>query len=483
MHLTSSAILAAIWPDSLRQWIIVLNVVALVGIAAYLAYSAFSKRERTREKPAPNEQRFLADDELEGRRLERVLGWALLFVSAFAVVLLVYMLREPTRQGEAETYFEEGAVERGRTLYANASSEYYDSVLSLQCANCHGAEGGGGAASAVVDPDGPDGPEPPEPVTWRAPALNTVLLRFSEEEVERILTYGRPGTPMQAFGVAGGGAENEQTISDVVEFLKSIQLSPDEAREQARLELEGDPSAEEGSALRAGARGAAEVQLANAQETLDTAVTDLDEARAALAEALGLPAETPDGELDRACGQLESQVSGAGEVTEEQKTSGEACRAYQQAAVAAADAQEAFDWAQQWAALRADVSDGQLLFELYCARCHTQGWSTFDPTKPGSTDRLGLPGGGGGAGGGIGFNLRDGAQVRRFGDGDLGFQSQVEFITNGSEENQPYGRGGIGSGRMPGFGRMLSEEMIEEIVRYEREELDATTYDVDGGTE
>ncbi|GIU90844.1 MAG: hypothetical protein KatS3mg010_1943 [Acidimicrobiia bacterium] len=482
MHLTSSAPLAAIWPDSLRQWIIVLNVVALVGIAAYLVYSAFSRRERAQEKPAPNEQKFLADEELEGRRLERVLGWALLFVSAFAVVLLVYMLREPTRQGEAEAYFADGAVERGRTLYANASSEYYNSVLSLQCANCHGAEGGGGAASAVVDPDGPGG-APPEPVTWRAPALNTVLLRFSEEEVKQILTYGRPGTPMQAFGVAGGGAENEQTIDDLVAYLRSIQLSPDEAREQARLELEGDPSAQEGTALRAGARGAAEVQLANARETLDTAVADLDEARAALTEALGLPAGTPDGELDRACAQLESEVSGADEVTEEQKTGGEACRAYQRAAAAAADAQAAFDWAQRWAALRADVSDGQLLFELHCARCHTQGWSTFDPTKPGGTDRLGLPGGGGGAGGGIGFNLRDGAQVapvrrrrsRRAGPGGVHRERlrREPAVRPRRHRLRPHAR----------LRSMLTDEMIEQIVRYEREELDATTYDVDGGTE
>ena len=31
---------------------------------------------------------------------------------------------------------------------------------------------------------------------------------------------------------------------------------------------------------------------------------------------------------------------------------------------------------------RANVSDGQLLFELNCARCHTEGWSTFDSADP-----------------------------------------------------------------------------------------------------
>ena len=77
-----------------------------------------------------------------------------------------------------------------------------------------------------------------------------------------------------------------------------------------------------------------------------------------------------------------------------------------------------------------DVTDGQFLFELYCARCHTQGWSIFDPTVPDGTDVLGLAGGGGGSGGGSAFNLRDGATERRFGTGDAGCSlHQVEFVT------------------------------------------------------
>ena len=53
-------------------------------------------------------------------------------------------------------------------------------------------------------------------VTWQAPPLNTVLERFEEDpacsqpvddqpdgtvcNVTNIITYGRPGTPMQALG-------------------------------------------------------------------------------------------------------------------------------------------------------------------------------------------------------------------------------------------------------------------------------------------
>ena len=63
-------------------------------------------------------------------------------------------------------------------------------------------------------------------VTWRAPALNTVLQRFSPQEVHDIVTYGRPGTPMQPWGVLGGGPKNDQSINDLVAYIKSIQLPP-----------------------------------------------------------------------------------------------------------------------------------------------------------------------------------------------------------------------------------------------------------------
>ena len=209
---------------------------------------------RAPDKTPANETRFLSDDDLEGRRLERVLGWSLMFVTLFAVVMLVYMVREPTRQDHSIAYFKNGSVDRGRTLFANPSSEFYNSVLSLQCANCHGSEGGGGSTTAVIDPDGPEGPQPPESFIWKAPALNTELLRFSPEEVEQIITYGRPGTPMQAFGVLGGGAENTQTIEDLVAYIQSIQLSPEKAQEQAAADLEAAQRATAGAAGRRGSR-------------------------------------------------------------------------------------------------------------------------------------------------------------------------------------------------------------------------------------
>ena len=141
------------------------------------------------------------------------------------------------------------------------------------------------------------------------------------------------------------------------------------------------------------------------------------------------------------------------------------------------------------------MTDGQLLFELNSARCHTKGWSVFDPTippgnpdQPNSVDILGLSGGGGGNGGGIGFNLRDGGVIRRFGTDEAGgFAQQLDFVSNGSAPFKPYGNLGLGSGKMPGFaqtkttaapflGAMLTPDQVKQIVYYERYCMDSTTY-------
>ena len=138
-------------------------------------------------------------------------------------------------------------------------------------------------------------------------------------------------------------------------------------------------------------------------------------------------------------------------------------------------------WTRDWQKRRKNVSDGQLLFELNCARCHTAGWSIFDPTvpadQPGGADILGLPAGGGGLGGGTAFNLRDGQEIRRFGpDAAGGFDAQMQFVSDGSMRFKAYGNGGIGTGRMPGFSKMLTKQYIEEIVSYERYCLDTSTF-------
>lgn len=351
---------------TLTQTIVALNIVAGVFLLGVLVAAV---RERRRQPVvAPNKIVYHHDDVLEGARLERVGAWALGMSAVLALSLPLYWLIEPTRQDEMSEQFVETSVEQGAELFQSTTS---GSEVALGCADCHGAEGGGGFASTVVSisrdevetaegaveaadrvcavsPEGED--EFICQVNWRAPPLNDVFLRFSREEVGQIVVYGRPGTPMPAWGLEGGGAKNDQSIGNILDFLESIQIDSDEARQQS-----------------------------------------------------------------------------------------------------------------------ADVTDGRILFQEHCARCHTKHWSyidTFAVTREDGEvvpneafNLLGVPGGGA-----FGPNLTGDVTLRQFPD----IEDHIQFVIQGSDFQAPYGTRGIGSGRMPGFGAVLTDEQIRAIVEYER---------------
>lgn len=85
-----------------------------------------------------------------------------------------------------------------------------------------------------------------------------------------------------------------------------------------------------------------------------------------------------------------------------------------------------------------------------CARCHTQGWSYGQPGQPGQ--------------GSFGWNLTGGSTNARFPDE----ADMIEFISAGSVDGERYGQQAQGSGRMPAFGSMLTDDQLEAIVEYVR---------------
>ena len=100
---------------------------------------------------------------------------------------------------------------------------------------------------------------------------------------------------------------------------------------------------------------------------------------------------------------------------------------------------------------------GEALFNLElasgaysCARCHTLGWSYGQPGVSGQ--------------GAFGWNLTGGSVNSHFADDD----QLVSFLKSGSEFGKLYGLNGQGSGRMPGFGSLLTDEQIRDIVEYVR---------------
>ena len=100
---------------------------------------------------------------------------------------------------------------------------------------------------------------------------------------------------------------------------------------------------------------------------------------------------------------------------------------------------------------------GEALFNLElasgafsCARCHTLGWSYGQPGVSGQ--------------GAFGWNLTGGSVNNHFASQD----QLVEFVQNGSEFGKLYGRNGQGSGRMPAFGSLLTDEQLDAILEYVR---------------
>ena len=224
---TSPTVLAASTVTTIGATLVVLLI---LGLLVYVWVNLRAGRDEVGSEIelAPNRKPYYDDETLETTVLNRTLRWALVLLVVIAVALPLYWLSEPSRQSGAIENFQSTFVARGELQYVEGS----------QCQNCHGPEGTGGQAPfTITDAEGGF----VATVNWRAPALDTVLLRFTREEVEYIINYGRPFSPMPGWGAAvNKGPLNEQQVTNLVDYLESIQLSSDEAKRQVSEALVED---------------------------------------------------------------------------------------------------------------------------------------------------------------------------------------------------------------------------------------------------
>jgi len=195
--------------------------IVIVGFGVYLFINIRrAKPELGNEiETAPNRKPYYADEELEGPRLDRFLTMALVLLGVLALGLPLYWLAEPGRQ--------EASVKRYEAVFASRGMN----LFNANCSSCHGQGAGGGVASYVLqDKEG----DFVANVSWKAPALNNALLRYSRDEVKYVLDHGRAFSPMQPWSTVGGGAMNEQQIKNLIDYLASIKLTKEEAEAQVR---------------------------------------------------------------------------------------------------------------------------------------------------------------------------------------------------------------------------------------------------------
>lgn len=492
-------------------------VVAIVGFAIYLIYNVLwaGRGERGSEVDlAPNRKPYLSDEELETSKLDLALVSGLVTLVIIGVALPLYWLGEPGRQ--------QGYLEDSRRQFTSRGGEQFEE----RCASCHGGGGlGGTTATSITDDSG----NFIAAVEWKVPALTTTLYRFSEEEVRHILNYGRPPTPMQAWGAPGGGPLTTQQVDELIQYIQSIQLAPDEMEEEV---LAGLISQVRSYVLNANPELKAQIEDAQKQlkdETKAKANASSDEER----EAADGRLQTIENELD----ELEQEIrglylSGLGSSSSDLRDRlDEVYAAYVAVRGAASDDEEGQEEEAMAAAKLADIDReireqflramdspdrGELLFNngVYgCARCHTprDSWLFTGPEEEpgagpvvllegspeeaeviaqlGSLIPAAIPGGGA-----FGPNLTNGATLRQF-DTAGGHEG---FVTIGSQEGVGYGNfgQGDGGGQMPAFGvcvgdrdssersaihgfcildgsdrpGMLNEDDIADIVAYERSE-------------
>jgi mono/diheme cytochrome c family protein len=346
-------------------WVIFF-VISVGWVAYYFLNKGAARAELGSERElAPNRKAYYSDETLEGSRLERMQLLGVLLLVTLVIGLPLYWALEPTRQAGAVS----GKAERfrwwGETLFQTTANGGFN------CAGCHGGlKGTGGQAPyAVTDPKTGE----VKAVNWYAPALNTVFYRFSKEEVRFILNYGRPFSPMQAWGAPGGGPMTEQNIETLLAYLQSIQIQPEGCLTKDSFVKDSDPYVCDGGHL-----------PATTQAEIQTAIDDYIKAHPGASE-------------------------------------GEAI-------------------------FNLDLNSGA----YSCARCHTQGWSYGNPVATGS--------------GAMGWNLTGGATNNHFpNETDM-----IAFIKNGSQMGKKYGMQGQGSGRMPGFGHLLTDEQVKAVVEYVR---------------
>ena len=462
-----------------------ITLIALGIIAALAFFTATGFRGSGKVSDyAPNLTKYRTDDDLETKTLDRTLTVAVLIASLLTIMIPLYYLGEQDRQEGFVEEFDEVSVERGEHLYEE-----------FGCGNCHGVDGSGGAASYVEKRSGIN-------VTWTAPAINNVFFRYDDEEVRYWLIYGRANSPMPAWGLEGGGPMNDGQLDDLIEYMHHFQISQESELQTIEMNINSSLSRLDTSELLVENEIARQKELIQSVkeapsklpivekavqdvsdllakeggiDTDEDGLSDSTEAElssysASISETLGTSVLNldPDNEqsipgrkdLSVAKGflsQLESELINIRIVSEGFD------KFINEAETGLAFLEKALEeklWEVSFEEIADSTFDGDLekaqravgLFNAYCARCHTAGYSA----GVAYTKEI--------ASGGLGPALRAGRANIQFKQRE----DLIDFIVKGSVNGKAYGVNGVGGGKMPGFGAVLPQSDIELIIDYLR---------------
>jgi mono/diheme cytochrome c family protein len=460
------------------------------------------------ERPARNLQSGPDNEHLEGPRLNKALLTAIAAAAVLAIVVPLNFRADADRKVEASEVRAEEYVEFGERWYNQFS-----------CAGCHGPAAGGGAAAYTE-------PRSDLSASWAAPSLDDVFYRYSPEEIEFWIVYGRAGTPMPANGLAAGGAMTGQEVEQVMDYLRSLQLPQEDALALVDVEVglalsrvaSGDARLAELIAEQEAAIAVIEAapglyeQVKDLPDAAQAAFTDAGVCTAASAAIVDEPCESPGSDADRdglsdASERALADVFGrAATILDDPGLAialdpGTEYTGTDPAGQPVADltaVEQAFTILEndvrtlRLTTERSDVFLDQATAGLDYLEdsAAAREWDidfaaladrAFDGSEEAATRAAGLYNAycarchTAGYAAGVAFEqepgsgawgpaLTNGRSVIQFPD----IEDQIEFVIDGSELGEDYGVNGIGRGWMPGFGMVLTREDIELIIKFER---------------
>ncbi len=481
---------------------------AVLSVLAWLTFLTQRSRVRHRRRPDPlNQSYFMDDDTMETKRLNSILLSALVATVVLAIIMPVYYLNEAGRQAAAAERLDEIAVERGHEWYleyqcgnchgpsgGGGGADFVEARSGLTTSwaapsindvlyrytvdearfwltygragtpmPAWGAEGGGPLNSQQIDDLlaylGHITISQPEMVEQADPKVDLALARLDGADASVAALIERQSAEIDALAAAPaqlaaigdapdrleGLLTGDGTCTAVSAALYSKPCAgpgPDDDNDGltdaaeigiSALLVEVVQTAPAGDPVLVLEPLAFDTTIAYTTENGGTPILDLEEAKIAITE------------IDNIARNLNLAVANA------DLLSANAARGMAFLQEAAGARRWAFDFPSLTDTFDGDAAAARRaagLFNGYCARCHTAGYSAGVAfTKEAGS-------------GAFGPSLRGGRSITQFPD----FGDQLDFVIKGSENGKQYGVNGVGRGWMPSFGPVLSEADLRLII-------------------
>jgi mono/diheme cytochrome c family protein len=187
--------------------LLVFAAALIILVLLIVAVASARQRAHTAGNLPPSRRPGPTDEALEGKLLENYQAAGVVLTVGLALLLPFLYIREPVRQREATQNFSKESVELGRQTFETF------------CARCHGINATGGTVKRFTPPGAK------QPIDFHAPNLHEIYKDDPNvaDLAWKTIQQGRPGTPMPTWGVRYGGAMNDQQVTNLVNYLLSIQ--------------------------------------------------------------------------------------------------------------------------------------------------------------------------------------------------------------------------------------------------------------------